>query len=104
MNDTEEHQVANLLRQGLNESLDKLPNDVVFGLRQSRLMALDNYRNRIEGQKMRGIAQVLSVSGYPVRILAITVALSLGAAGTYYWNQFQQAAENEEIDGALLSD
>lgn len=104
MNDTEEHQVANLLRQGLNESLDKLPNDVVFGLRQSRLMALDNYRNRIEGQKMRGIAQVLAVSAYPVRILAITVALSLGAAGTYYWNQFQQAAENEEIDSALLSD
>jgi hypothetical protein len=24
--------------------------------------------------------------------------------GTYYWNHFEQAAENEEVDSALLSD
>jgi hypothetical protein len=104
MNDTEDHQVASLFRQGLNESLDKLPNDVLFGLKQSRMMAVSSYRNRVERRTTHGISHVLAVSAFPLRIVAITVALSLGIVGTYYWNQFEQAAENEEIDSALLSD
>lgn len=104
MNDAEQHQIAYLLRQSLNESLDGLPNDVVFGLRKSRMMALDNYRNRVERRSLSGISHALTVAAYPLRIVAMTLALSLGVVGTYYWNQFEQAAENEEIDSELLSD
>ena len=68
------------------------------------MMALDNYRNRVERRNMWGISHALTVAAYPLRIAAMTLALSLGVVGTYYWNQFEQAAENEEIDSELLSD
>lgn len=104
MKEAEQHQIAYRLRQGLNESLDKLPNDVVLSLRKSRMMALDSFRNRVERRNRPDISHALTVAAYPLRIAAMTLALSLGVVGTHYWNQFEQAAENEEIDSALLSD
>ena len=38
------------------------------------------------------------------RTLIAAFALLAGVMFTYYWNNFEQAAENAEIDSALLSD
>lgn len=41
---------------------------------------------------------------HPVRTLLAILALLLGVSFAYYWNAFEQASENEEIDSALLAD
>lgn len=41
---------------------------------------------------------------HPLRTLFAILALLLGVSLAYYWNGFDQASENEEIDSALLSD
>jgi Protein of unknown function (DUF3619) len=41
---------------------------------------------------------------HPVRSLFAILALLLGVSLAYYWNAFEQAGENEEIDSALLAD
>lgn len=41
---------------------------------------------------------------HPVRTVLIIVALLLGVVIAYYWNAFEQASENEEIDSALLAE
>lgn len=41
---------------------------------------------------------------HPVRTLLAIFALLLGVVFAYYWNAFEQANENEEIDSALLAE
>ena len=41
---------------------------------------------------------------HPLRTLFAILALILGVSLAYYWNGFNQASENEEIDSALLTD
>jgi hypothetical protein len=41
---------------------------------------------------------------HPIRTLFAILALLLGFSLAYYWNGFDQASENEEIDSALLAD
>lgn len=41
---------------------------------------------------------------HPWRALFAMLALVIGMGITYYWNSFEQAAANEEIDSALLAD
>lgn len=41
---------------------------------------------------------------HPLRSLLAALALLLGVGLAYYWNAFEQAGENEEIDSALLAD
>lgn len=41
---------------------------------------------------------------HPVRTLLAILALLLGVVVAYYWNAFEQASENEEVDSALLAD
>lgn len=41
---------------------------------------------------------------HPLRTLFAILALLLGVSVAYYWNAFEQASENEEIDSALLAD
>lgn len=41
---------------------------------------------------------------HPMRTLLAILALLLGVWVAYYWNGFDQASENEEIDSALLAD
>jgi len=41
---------------------------------------------------------------HPFRTLLAILALLLGVSLAYFWNGFDQATENEEIDSALLAD
>ena len=103
MNETEQHQIANRLRLALNEAAEHLPNEVLDSLRKNRMAAVDNFRMRQERQNS-GFTHTLALAAQPLRVVAIAMALSLGLVGTYYWDQFDQANEFEEIDSALLSD
>ena len=38
------------------------------------------------------------------RTLVALLGLALAVIGVTYWNNYEQAAENEEIDSALLAD
>ena len=103
MNDAEQHQTASHLRLALNEAVERLPNEVLVGLRKNRMAALDAFQIRQERQRS-GFANTLVLAVQPLRVVAIAMALSLGLVGTYYWEKFDQANEFEEIDSALLSD
>ncbi|MBK7685412.1 MAG: DUF3619 family protein [Rhodocyclaceae bacterium] len=103
MNETEQHQIANRLRLALNEATERLPNEVLDSLRKNRMAAVDTFRIRQERQNS-GFTHTLALAAQPLRVVAIAMALSLGLVGTYYWDQFDQANEYEEIDSALLSD
>lgn len=41
---------------------------------------------------------------HPLRTFLAILALLLGVVFAYYWNAFEQASENEEIDSALLAE
>jgi hypothetical protein len=104
MNDMDLHQTAYRLKQALDESVDRMPPDIVDDLRQRRSAALLLYTQRQTNRNSSRMAQALSIAASPLRNLAIVTALSLGLVGTYYWDQLDLANENEEIDSALLSD
>ena len=103
MNDADQIQIAYRLRQALNETVERLPNEVLVGLQKNRQLVLGAFRMRQERQNS-GLSHTLVLAAYPLRLVAITMALSLGLVGTYYWDKFEQASEYEEIDSALLSD
>lgn len=103
MNDAEQHLTASKLRQALNEASERLPNDVLVGLRKNRKAALEAFNMRQERQNS-GFTHTLVLAAQPLRVAAIAMALSLGLVGTYYWDKFEQANEFEEIDSALLSE
>lgn len=103
MNDADQTQIAYRLRQALNETVERLPNEVLIGLKKNRQVALEAFRTRQERQNS-SFSHTLVLAAYPLRLVAITMALSLGLVGTYYWDKFEQASEYEEIDSALLSD
>lgn len=92
-------------RQILNQGLDRLDGKVVDRLHQSRQAALNRHRIPIRGLHLAGIGHTVEQALFSnARTLIAVVALTVGAAGTYYWNAFQQAREYEEIDSALLAD
>lgn len=92
-------------RQILNHGLDNLDEKVVARLHQARQSALNSQRVAVRGLRLAGIGHSFEFAVFPyARTLLAAVALMVGAAGTHYWNAFQQAQEFEEIDSALLAD
>ena len=93
------------VRQILNGGLDSLEKDVAGRLFQARQAALKSQPVRVRGLRLAGIGQSVEHALFSnLRVLLAVSALSVGAAGTYYWNAFEQAREYEEIDSALLAD
>ena len=105
MNEIDERLFANRIRQALNHgtgAIDPGVRDKLFSIRQQ---ALGVHRSRIGGLSLANVGHTAGdVVFHHARTIAAIVALVVGAAGTYYWNNFQQADENEEIDSALLAD
>jgi hypothetical protein len=93
------------LRQVLNHGTEILDRDIAQRLYAARCQALEHHRVAVGGMQLAGIAHLFTdtVLGHGRMIVAV-LALLVGATGTYVWNQFEQAAENEEVDSALLSD
>lgn len=101
----DEQQFAYKVRQVLNQGADNLDPGTQAKLRVARKAALDHQRTAIVGLSLAGVGHFTSEVLLPqARTLVALVTLAFGVAGTYYWNNFQQAAENEEVDSALLSD
>lgn len=96
---------CDLLEQG-NMSLDPL---VAERLRAARVRALGHQRV-VPAEAM----QIVGAGGTgllgrapgtrPWRNVFVILSLLLGMGIAYYWNGFEQANENEEIDSALLVD
>lgn len=92
-------------RQILNQGLDSLDGSVAGRLHQARQAALNNQRVQVRGLRLAGIGHTVEHALLSkARMLLGVMALSVGAAGTYYWDAFEQAREYEEIDSALLAD
>jgi len=93
------------IRQALNQSTDSLERKTLDRLYEARQKALLRQRVAVGGLSLAGFGQFASET-LPTytRTLIAAFSLLIGVVFTYYWNNFEQAAENEEIDSALLSD
>lgn len=103
MND--ELQFAYRVRQILDRGTADMDQGVANRLYDARQGALAQQKVAVAGLSLAGIGHFAStsISGHARGLLAAT-ALLIGAVGTFYWNNFEEAAANAEIDSALLAD
>jgi len=95
------YKIRHLLDHG-SASLDRKTCTKLMAARQQ---ALSRQKAAVAGLSLAGVSQVVGDVLLPqARMFAALLALACGVVGTYYWNSFQQASENEEIDSALLAD
>lgn len=93
------------IRKILDEGCDQLDGQIVVRLQQARGQAIAAQRLSVVshlGLAGVGSLQIGRVLPY-LRTGAALGALMIGMIGSYYWNAYQEAADNEEIDSALLS-
>ena len=93
------------VRQVLDRGTETLDAATTKRLHAARQQALVRQRTAVRGLQLAGVGPLFSeiFLGHARMIFAI-MALCAGAAGTYVWNAYQQAAEFEVIDSALLAD
>jgi hypothetical protein len=100
------NKVRHLLNQGLRANL-KNPSRVAERLRTAREQALARQRPE-PAPALAWADNVLGTfggwSGLTVRVMLPLVVLAAGVSGVYSWQQYQRAAEVEEIDALLLTD
>lgn len=107
---TPEERLAQQICRVLDQGTLNLEADIAERLRAARERALQRQAVSVESLAMAGGGgAALRMGGddsgrHPLRTLLSILALLLGVALTYYWNAFDQATENEEIDSALLAD
>ena len=100
-----EREFAYKVRHHLNlgsEAIDRKTADRLFEARQSALA-----HQRVAGAEwsLAGVGHMASDIILPhARALIAVIGLIIGVAGVSTWNDFQKAAEHEEIDSALLAD
>ena len=97
------------IRQALEQSSLSLDASIVTRLEQARNKALEQQKIAVLELRTAGaFAGLGSLIGDVLlpntRMLVAMAALTFGIIGTYYWNAFEQADENEEVDSALLAD
>lgn len=102
---TEESKFAYKVRRILDEGTGQLDRKILNGLHQARQNALAHHRVAVGGLHFAGVGH-FATTRLPMyaRTAVAAFALLAGVVLTYYWNSFEQAAENAEIDSALLSD
>ena len=102
---TDDLRFARKVRHILDQSAHGLDRSVTDRLYESRQKALAHQRVAVGGLRLAGLGHFVTFR-WPVyaRTLVAAFALMAGVVFTYYWNSFEQAAENAEIDSALLSD
>lgn len=100
-----ENEFAYKVRQVLNHGVETLGLNTAKRLQAARQAALEHQRVPVRGLQLAGAGHLLAdtVLGHSRMILA-ALALTLGASGSYVWRLYDQAAEYEEIDSALLAD
>jgi hypothetical protein len=101
----DEQLFAYKVRHALEHGADNLDGITRTKLQAARQNALAHQKTTaVAGLSLAGVGNFTSNVLLPqARTLVALLALSIGVAGTYYWNNFQQAEDNEEIDSALLA-
>ena len=93
------------VRQYLNLGTENLDRAVEKRLHAARQAAVQHQRVTVRGLQLAGVGQFFADSlSHHARGIVAALALVIGAGGTYLWHEFEQAAENEEVDSALLAD
>jgi hypothetical protein len=103
MNET---QFGNRIRQLLNQGL-ALDKGAADRLRAARGLALERQRTEpapVLAWADNVLGNLDGWSGLSIRLLAPFIALAIGVAAIYTWQQNQLLAEVEEIDSLLLTD
>jgi hypothetical protein len=102
---TEELRLAHKIGHILDEGTGRLERGVLDRLHEGRQKALSRQKVAIVGLRLAHTGHFVTsrLPGY-VRTFVAAFALLAGVVFTYYWNSFQQATENAEVDSALLSD
>ncbi|MCK9283344.1 MAG: DUF3619 family protein [Rhodocyclaceae bacterium] len=102
-----EARTAFKIRQLLDEGCREIDPAVVTRLALSRGEALSRKKAAShEGRlSLPGLGNwSIHTTLHGARNLIAVTALLIGMAGAYYWNEFQTADENADIDSALLAD
>ena len=100
----DEQLFAYKVRHALEHGADNLDGITRNKLQAARQNALAHQKTSAVGLSLAGIGHFTSDILLPqARTLVAISALVIGVVGTYYWNNFQQAEDNEEVDSALLS-
>jgi hypothetical protein len=104
-----EEQFARHICRVLDQGVRDIDPGIAERLRAARERALVRQPIAVESISMVGAGGTVARLGgdeerHPLRTLFAILALLLGVCVAYYWNGFDQAIENEEIDSALLAD
>ena len=101
-----DHEFGLKIRRLLDQGTPGLDASVLRRLGDARLLAMKQQKlTTAKGLSLAGMGMMVSENLLPRARMVMTVAaFMLGAVGTYYWNAYQQADENEEVDSALLAD
>lgn len=104
----EDHFSRNICR-ALDRGMHEFDPVIAERLRAAREQALALQTTAVEPTTILGAGgTALQLGGddgrHPFRTLFAILALLIGVCIAYYWNGFDQASENEEIDSALLAD
>jgi hypothetical protein len=106
MNEREEMQFGNRVRQVLNQGISVRPN-IAKRLEHARERALERLRPEPApalAWAENVVGRVGGWGGFALRVLLPLAMLLASAAAIYTWQQSQRDAELEEIDTQLLSD
>lgn len=97
------HRIRHHLNLGLDsDGIDRATADRLFKARQN---ALAHQKVAASQLSLAGVGNMAADMMLPhARTVIAMLGLMLGVAGVSYWNNYQQAAEFEEIDSALLAD
>ena len=100
-----EREIAYRIRHYLNLGTDGIDRKTVDRLFKARQNALARQKVAVARLNLAGIGNIAADFLLPqARTLIALLGLTLSVVGVTYWNYYQQAAENEEIDSALLAD
>lgn len=105
MNTNTEREFAYKIRHHLNQGVEGINRNTADRLFEARQNALA--RQRVVGAQLSlaGVGHFASDMILPhARALVAIVGLIIGVVGVSTWNDFEKAAEFEEIDSALLAD
>jgi hypothetical protein len=103
-----EQQFAAQICRSLDQGVREIAPGIAERLRAAREQAIQQQAVTTGALAIVGAGgTALQIGGddthHPLRTLFAILALLLGVSMAYYWNGFDQASENGEIDSALLS-
>ncbi len=100
-----EREIAYKIRHHLNLGADGIDRKAADRLFQARQNALAHQKVVGAQLSLAGVGHVAADVILPhARALIAMVGLAIGVVGMSIWNDFEKAAEYEEIDSALLAD